>query len=567
MLVPTEFVSHSLELLNQYLTGITVGSIVCNKYERLAVHRFLEFKTKYSFRELELRKVLKFFSLLNISSNNTIQQIILLPHQVFWLANFYGLWNSSTNTKLFTTAYIETSKKSGKSSFSSCLAIFESIGNNILNSHALILASSREQARTNLSFCQSIIENSPLIEQFFRINKNIIFNKTDTTTNKIEIRASEAGKLHGIGNGMSLSIIDEYAFHKNSDLKNAVKTAQIVMPSHLQLIFTTASNNLQSPAYELRQTCCNILDGQIEDDSIFTQIFTLDDKSEVNDPDMWRKSNPSLGYIISKDQMLKEYNSAKVFPDKLNSFLIFNLNMWVQNLATTWIDDEVIKTLMQDDVKIADGAKVYVGYDGSAVRDLTAIGLLFHNDKTNEFIAKVINIFPDNPSKKIREGSIDLSRWIEQGYIIQNPSPVIDDEFIKDVFAGLKEQYNIVSVGYDAFNSLGLFQKIERELDLECNVVRQNIMTMNYPTRVLEILIHQNKIKFEKSPVTRWQFQNVRTYYDSNNNVKLLKNKSESIDGVIAIVNAIHQYLAMNESSTAYFLQDMMSLYSKKEKA
>ncbi len=566
MLTAQEFVSSSLLKLTDYIDGITTGNIISNRYEKLAVERFIKFKSKYSYKEKELIKVLRFFSLLNIANGNKIEQINLLPHQIFWLANFYALYTVNEN-RLFTTAYIETAKKSGKSSFSSCLSIYESIGAGVLNAHSLILASSREQARTNLSFCQSIIENSPLIEPLFKINKNIIFNRTDTTTNKIEIRASEAGKLHGIGNGMSLSIIDEYAFHKNSDLKNAVKTAQIVMPSHLQLIFTTASNNLQSPAYSLRQTCCNILDNQIEDDSIFTQIFTLDDKSEVNNPEMWRKANPSIGYIISKEQMIKEYNSAKVFPDKLNSFLIFNLNVWVQNLATNWIEDDLIKEAMKGEPLIPEGSKVYVGYDGSAVRDLTAIGLLFHDERTDTFIAKTINVFPDNPTKKIRQGSIDLSQWIEQGYIIQNPATVIDDEFITNIFSGLKEQYNIVSIGYDAFNSMGLFQKIERELDIECNIVRQNITTMNYPTRILEILVHQGKIKFEKSPVLRWNFQNVRTYYDSNNNVKLQKNKGESIDGIISIVNAIHQYLAMNESSTAYFLQDMQTLYANKEKA
>src|SRR5258706_1600872 len=45
----------------------------------------------------------------------------------------------------------------------------------------------------------------------------------------------------------------------------------------------------------------------------------------------------------------------------------------------------------------------------------------FHDEQKDEFIAKVINVFPDNPSKKITEGSIDLTRWITEGCFIQNP--------------------------------------------------------------------------------------------------------------------------------------------------
>jgi phage terminase large subunit-like protein len=136
MLAPNEFVKSNLKKLDEYINGIVNGSITCNKYERLAVDRFLKFKTKYQYREAELIKVLKFFSLLNIANGNKIEQITLLPHQCFWLANFYALWNGGN--RLFSTAYIETAKKSGKSSFSSCLSIYESIGAGVLNSGVIL---------------------------------------------------------------------------------------------------------------------------------------------------------------------------------------------------------------------------------------------------------------------------------------------------------------------------------------------------------------------------------------------------------------------------------------------
>ncbi len=209
------------------------------------------------------------------------------------------------------------------------------------------------------------------------------------------------------------------------------------------------------------------------------------------------------------------------------------------------------------------GADVYVGYDGSATRDLTSISLIYHDKLKDEFVTKIVYVFPDNPTRKIKEGSIDLGIWINQGHILQNPLPVISDEFIIDIFRELKSKYNILSIGYDAFNSMGLFQKIERELDLPVAIVSQKITSLNYPIRYFESLILRNKIFFDKSPVTRWQFQNVRPYYDSNNNVKLDKRRSESIDGIVAAVCAMHQYLVFNESATSYFLSDMQTLYKK----
>lgn len=407
MLSPKESVSNHIYKLNQYISGVTGNTIITGKYERLAVERFILLKHKYTYKEEELTKVLKFFSLLNISIQNEIKQIQLLGFQVFWLANIYALYDG--DLRLFDQCYIEIAKKNGKSSFFAALSLYEAIGDNELNASIINVASTREQARIMLDYTKAIIENSPLIEPYFTINRNIIYNEGKGTSNKIEIKASDAKKIQGTN--CNAVFVDEYAFHKDSELMNKLKSGQIARTSPLMVIITTAANNLQSPAYAFRETCTNILEGTVINDSIFTMIFALDDKEEIeqleSNPTLFRKSNPALDYIFSTEAILNEFKSSKIFKDKYHVFLTDNLNLWTNNnvLNEVWIEDDRIIDVMHE-VEIF-GCKTYYGVDLSKNRDLNSICEL--KEEGGDFEVKLYNIFPNNERVRIREsGSVRI---------------------------------------------------------------------------------------------------------------------------------------------------------------
>src|SRR5690349_5832444 len=89
-----------------------------------------------------------------------------------------------------------------------CLAWTVQDGN-LLNAQTLMVGASLEQARTLISYVEYLVKNSPAIESLFKINKNIIYNQTSTSKNRIEIRSSDAGKINsvGVGMGMALSVL------------------------------------------------------------------------------------------------------------------------------------------------------------------------------------------------------------------------------------------------------------------------------------------------------------------------------------------------------------------------
>ena len=53
-------------------------------------------------------------------------------------------------------------------------------------------------------------------------------------------------------------------------------------------------------------------------------------------------------------------------------------------------------------------------------------------------------------------------------------------------------------------------------------------------------------------------FTNCVLYTDTNANVKLLKNKGESIDGVVSLINAISGYLGFNNDPEKKALEEYL---------
>jgi phage terminase large subunit-like protein len=348
---PKEYVRVALKKLEVYIQEVTTGTINVGKLERIAVERFIEHKAKYRYKESELIRVLKFFSLLNIPIKNETRQFEIMPFQMLWLASQFGMYKTD-DRKLYHTSYLLVSKKNNKSTYAAAVAIYCTIGLNVLNAHSLMVAASREQARILISAVEFIVKNSPAIAPYFNINKNIIYNRTSKTTNKIEIRASDAGKINGVGAGMALSIVDEFSYHKDGSLQQSIKSAQMFVPNHHQLIIGTASEDLENPSFEFYESALNVLNGTVVNDEIFIAIYQLDNIEEYKDESNWRKPNPALDHTINREALRSELDACIAFPQKLETVLTHHFNIWTNHATEVFVEDDIVKAIMRDNYQI-----------------------------------------------------------------------------------------------------------------------------------------------------------------------------------------------------------------------
>src|SRR5688572_21065834 len=115
MLSIQEYIQTHIDKLENYLRQVVDRTALVGEYERKSVLRFLKFKEKYEYREQELRRILKFFSLINIPFKGEIQRMVLADWQVFLIANCYCLYHANTDERVIKEAVISSAGKAGKS--------------------------------------------------------------------------------------------------------------------------------------------------------------------------------------------------------------------------------------------------------------------------------------------------------------------------------------------------------------------------------------------------------------------------------------------------------------------
>lgn len=562
---PNQYADHYFKQVEKYIDDILNDRIVHGKLERKSVELFIKKKDKYQFKPDQVRKVFKFFSLLNINHKNKVSQFKLLDYQAFIIWNVYGLYIDD-DQRLIDTVIFSSSKKNGKSSIAAALSLFECIADGELDANILFASISTDQARLVLNYTKLIIENSPAISKYFKIHRNQIINKQKGSFNFIEIKSSLADSVQG--KNSSLGVVDEIFYHENENLLHNIKSGMANRKNPLLLVIGTVSTK-EHPNYNIYESAINILDGVLNIDSTMVYIFQQDHPDEVHQPETWRKSTPAIDYTVQTKWLIKEFASTEFSDTKKQVFLRDHLNFFLESTDQKhFIDDDTAKSIMSiDDYHIPTGSTVYVGSDFSSLNDLSSVAYLHYDKDQDLFRAKIYHIFPNNERNKIKKGSIDLSKWwLDNGkfendydnnkYIIRCDTKSLDENVVVDLITDINKHYKIEGFGFDPFNARMIVNRLEQELGINCEAVKQNF-TLSFPLKFLEKLIEENRLIIDQSPVTRWQFKNLRIKTDRNNNYFINKNKGESVDGIVALTVAMAMWLQANEGS----LESLKNLY------
>ena len=547
-----DYAKHQHTLVDQYVTGILDHNILSNDYIYNAVQRYRDDlkRDDLVYDKDKVTKVFMFFSFLDSKVDNKYVQFNLLPFQAFIIANLYGFFWVKSGRRRFRYSYLEMARKSGKTFFSTGLSLYHLVADGENDAEVLFLATTREQASIALRYVKSIVHNSSVLESRVDVMQYQLRFEHKTKDDKhstgiLKTLPSNADRLDGYS--PSFVLIDEYHAHPDAEILKVMKSGILARDNPLINIITTAGFDLDKPCYQYREGAINVLRGEVEADDLFTMIFTLDEEDDFTDSSLWIKANPALGAISKHDDLLSEFNQASITPSLLNNFLTKNLNMWVSNEAA-WIDEKVLEKSFEAklDIEAYKGKDCYIGLDLSSTRDLTSAVLLFEDE--GKFVAFPYFFMANNPSKKIRQGGINLSVWIRNKNIIECQTKTVDYELLEDYFNIWANDFNVVALGYDYMNSALIVPKVEA-LGVDCIKVPQTASAFNFPLKFLEKLMYDENISIDNQTM-KWNFRNVVLYTDGNENIKVMKNKSkDAVDGVVSLAQALSMWLQINYSA------------------
>lgn len=541
-----------------YVDGVLNGTKVVNKWIRLQVERGERDKERDDlvWRDDKLDIAFKFFSFIRIPIKGNPEQFKLTDYQAWIISQMFG-WYRLDGTRKYRYGMIYTARKSGKTMFSVAVMLLLSYRDEEFDSEVYLLATTREQANQGMKYMKSIVLQSPALKNRSVVRRFDIghFENGEAILKSLAAKAESLDSLNP--NGV---IIDEMHAHPDLSLYNVMKSGVLARNSPMILITSTAGFNTEYPFYGMIERGKRVLLQDLENDSMFYALYTLDEEDDPLDKSTWVKANPNLGQSIPLNALDIEWDQAKdSIIEKIN-FQVKNLNLYTDGIDQWIMDADYLPCYLPTDIEKMKGWKAWGGLDLASTRDLASLVWVLQDPETKRFHVVPDFYFPQNVDKKVRVSGIDLTQWIEKGHIIQHETKTIDYEAIKDRIQYWSSIFDIQMLGYDQWNSALVIPYVELELGLFCQVVPQTTLFFNFPLKFIEKEIFAKNISMSDNPVLRWNFKNIVLYQDGNGNVKIAKNKSgDSVDGAVSLGMAMGCWLRDNFNMEEEQLNDYMT--------
>lgn len=467
----------------------------------------------------------------------------LLPWQERIVRDIFGTIKEDGNRQ-FKTAYIEISKKNGKSELAAAVALYLLYADGEASPEVYGAAADRQQASIVFDVAKTMAAATPSL-----MKRSKILGATKRIVNRsnngfYQVLSAEVGTKHGLN--VSGLVLDEVHIQPNRNLYDVLtKGSGDAREQPLYFLITTAGNDINSLCYELHQKAVDIIEGRKIDHTFYPVIYGADMEDDWTDPDVWRKANPSLGETIKIESVEEAFLNARDNPAEENVFRQLRLNQWVKQVVRWMPMEKWDACSFPVDEKLLTGRVCFGGLDLSSSTDLTSFVLVFPPlDEDGKYEILPYYWIPEESLElRVRRDHVPYDVWEKQGYIQTTEGNVVHYGFIEKFIERLGERFNIREIAFDRWGAVQMVQNLE---DMGFTVVPfgQGYKDMSPPTKELFKLTLEQKIAHGGHPVLRWNVDNVTIRTDPAGNIKADKEKStEKIDGAIATIMALARAL------------------------
>lgn len=510
---------------------IIQGKIDACELVKCACQRYIDDLDKYDFNESFAMHAINFIEELeHTTGEHAGKKFILEPWQAFIVWNLFGFLNPD-GSRRFSRAYVEVPRKNGKSTFSSAMMLYGLIADDEAGAQIYSAATKLDQAMMVFGESVRMCQNTDWLKDAVIVNNSVNNRRIIHEQNLYKPLEWNPNKQDGLNTHMA--VIDEYHAHPNDELYNVIFNSMGARRQPLLFTITTAGFNKESACFRHRSYCVNVLNGAIQDDALFSMIYTLDAHDDWMDDKVWAKANPNWGVSVYPRKLQQALTEAKEYVGKEVEFKTKLLNVWTDT-ELTWIPDDVWRECDGDDD--LDGEYCYGGLDLASTADFCAFSLYFpsmHAIRTWYFL-------PEESARKRNDAAGNAIReWIANGHIITTEGNVTDYSFIKSKICELCTKYDVKDIAFDRFNASQLVIELQNE-GIVMFPYGQGFVSMSTPTKELERMVKNKQLRHGGNPVTRWMMSNVLLRTDPAGNVKIDKAKSgDKVDGPVSIVMAL----------------------------
>lgn len=552
----------------EYCDDVLSGEIVAGRWTKLACERHrrdLETGSERGlFFDVKAAKfAVAFFHLLPLWEGEWAGRPLRLePAQQFWIWSLFG-WKREDGTRRFRTGYLEVGRKNAKTTLAAGIGLYMGFYDGEAGAQVFSVATKRDQALIVHNCATQMVKSSPVLGQDIGIFRNNLHSLK--TASKFEPLSSDYNKLDGLN--LHCGIADELHAWPARELWGVLKTSMGARRQPLLLGITTAGTDRQSVCYVQREYLTKILLGQVEDDSFWGMIYTLDMKldwpdlpedDDWEDERNWLKANPLLGVSKKVETMRSEALEAANKPSELNGFLRWNLNVWT-TATERWISPVHWAACGERPLPDLTGRRCYAGLDLSSTQDITALVLVFPPFRTIQEPYWVMPFFwcpEDAILERSKQDRVPYDAWVREGLLTATPGNIIDYSFVMERLKQCVADYDLGELAYDRWGSQKIVADMQDagfEIDQKAAEMYgkpllvqfgQGYASMSGPMKELGRLVVAEELGHGGHQVLTWMADNVVATMDPAGNIKPDKGKSrEKIDGITATIMGLARAL------------------------
>lgn len=531
-----------------YAKDVIAGKIAACKWVKLACERHFTDKEKssrnraykYKFDREKAERICDFVECLpHIKGKWAGTLIVLEGWQCFILSMIFGWVHRITGRRRFRRADIMVPRKNAKSTIAAGIGLFMMVADKEYGAEVYSGATSEHQAFEVFRPAKLMVQKSPEFQANFGVLAGAKAISQLSTSSFFKPLIGNPGD----GASPSCSIHDEYHEHQSDEQVDTMRTGMGAREQPLQLIITTAGDNISGPCFLEFEDGKRILNGDVENDEVFVIIYTIDDGDDWTTEIALQKANPNFGVSVEAEFLRMQQKEAIKTPRKQAVFKTKHLNLWVGALDAFFNVQKYrackVQDLIQPRNQIPDsfsGKPCFIGLDLASKIDIAAMEILFPlgNDEYARFGRYYL------PEAAVYDTPRDHYRsWAEEKWLTVTDGEIIDFERIKHDILNLSSLFGVQKIGYDPWQATQLATELMAE-GAPVVEYRPSTGTMSEPMKKLDALIRAGKIRHNGDPVAAWCLSNVVAYTDAKDNVYPRKARDENkIDAAVAMIMAL----------------------------
>lgn len=344
------------------------------------------------------------------------------------------------------------------------------------------------------------------------------------------------------GKEPSVFIADEVGALPTPYAIEAMRSGQLLVKNKLGFIISTKYPTVHNPLEDEVQDAKMILDGLVEDPTVFALLYEPDNPDDwATDDDVLKDGNPLAQEIEEVwDDLVKKREKAIRRESLRENFLTKHCNIVYQGQGTeTYVEVEKVRACKVERIDW-EGTEVYIGVDLAMSNDNCAVAMSAEMD--GEIYSDVIAFIPEGRIDEKNEFEhLDYRRFIRQMKCVACGDMTVDYSVIEDFVFKIEEKYGVMvrAIGYDRYNALSSAQKWNEKY--ETVEIRQHSDTLHPPTKLLYEYILNKQWHYTENVLLEINFENAKCTFDTNMNRYVNKKKSSGkVDEVVAIINSIY---------------------------